>query len=245
MAQTRKKREAEQAQAVILSIFVLVLGLFFMLFWRSPWGLLPFAAGAGLVALQASREKKRKQALLNLGIRDLDALTWEQFEELLQTIFHRQGFKARLTPNGADFGADLVIERSGERVVVQAKHWSHRDVGVKAVQEVAAAKPHYEASGTLVVTTGYFTAPAVALAKSNRVELWDRDRLEREIVAVSQLADGMAPREPLAVLAPQPEMAVPEVSCPACGSTMVERWSQRGSFWGCSRFPQCRGTRPG
>lgn len=38
-------------------------------------------------------------------------------------------------------------------------------------------------------------------------------------------------------------------TCPQCGSTMVRRIAKRGrnrggSFWGCSRFPRCRGTRP-
>lgn len=38
------------------------------------------------------------------------------------------------------------------------------------------------------------------------------------------------------------------VFCPRCGSGMIRRSASRGpnaggSFWGCSRFPQCRGTR--
>jgi DNA-binding helix-hairpin-helix protein with protein kinase domain len=37
-------------------------------------------------------------------------------------------------------------------------------------------------------------------------------------------------------------------SCPRCGSAMVRRTARRGAnaggkFWGCSRFPQCKGTR--
>jgi hypothetical protein len=37
-------------------------------------------------------------------------------------------------------------------------------------------------------------------------------------------------------------------SCPRCGSTMVRRMARRGrwaghSFWGCSRYPRCKGTR--
>ncbi len=36
-------------------------------------------------------------------------------------------------------------------------------------------------------------------------------------------------------------------SCPRCGAAMVERTAKRGAnagktFWGCSRFPQCRGV---
>jgi hypothetical protein len=38
-------------------------------------------------------------------------------------------------------------------------------------------------------------------------------------------------------------------TCPQCGSQMVTRIAGRGaragrSFWGCSRYPRCRGTRP-
>jgi hypothetical protein len=31
--------------------------------------------------------------------------------------------------------------------------------------------------------------------------------------------------------------------CPRCGSQMVLRIGKRGQFFGCSRFPYCRGTR--
>ncbi len=32
-------------------------------------------------------------------------------------------------------------------------------------------------------------------------------------------------------------------SCPRCGSTMRRRSGRYGQFWGCSRYPKCRGTR--
>jgi DNA topoisomerase-1 len=34
------------------------------------------------------------------------------------------------------------------------------------------------------------------------------------------------------------------VSCPVCGKHMVERWSRFGKFFGCSTFPDCKGTVP-
>lgn len=34
------------------------------------------------------------------------------------------------------------------------------------------------------------------------------------------------------------------VRCPKCGAEMVQRTGKNGPFWGCSRFPDCRGTRP-
>ena len=36
--------------------------------------------------------------------------------------------------------------------------------------------------------------------------------------------------------------AVPD--CPLCGTSMRKRTSSRGDFWGCSVFPDCKGTRP-
>lgn len=38
-------------------------------------------------------------------------------------------------------------------------------------------------------------------------------------------------------------------ACPVCGSTMVQRRARRGShtgdtFWGCKRYPSCKGNRP-
>ena len=34
------------------------------------------------------------------------------------------------------------------------------------------------------------------------------------------------------------------ITCPVCGSDTVKRTSRYGSFWGCSRYPGCRGTQP-
>jgi hypothetical protein len=40
-----------------------------------------------------------------------------------------------------------------------------------------------------------------------------------------------------------------KVTCPQCGAGMVRRTAKRSrrrgtKFWGCSRYPSCRGTRP-
>ncbi len=36
----------------------------------------------------------------------------------------------------------------------------------------------------------------------------------------------------------------PAPDCPQCGKLMRRRRSARGDFWGCSAYPDCRGTRP-
>jgi len=36
----------------------------------------------------------------------------------------------------------------------------------------------------------------------------------------------------------------PAPQCPLCGQPMRRRNSAKGEFWGCSGFPECKGTRP-
>jgi hypothetical protein len=47
---------------------------------------------------------------------------------------------------------------------------------------------------------------------------------------------------------PQPAHSASETACPMCGAPMVKRRAKKGAsagqeFWGCSGYPQCRGTR--
>jgi DNA topoisomerase-1 len=39
------------------------------------------------------------------------------------------------------------------------------------------------------------------------------------------------------------QSADPNVLCPKCNSPMVKRHGSRGDFWGCSKYPVCKGTR--
>ena len=38
-------------------------------------------------------------------------------------------------------------------------------------------------------------------------------------------------------------MALEETLCPDCGSPMKSRTGQYGTFWGCTKYPACKGTR--
>lgn len=34
-----------------------------------------------------------------------------------------------------------------------------------------------------------------------------------------------------------------EVKCPECNGDMISRTGKYGVFWGCKKFPECKGTR--
>jgi restriction system protein len=63
-------------------------------------------------------------------------------------------------------------------------------VGVAAVQQAAAARPHYDADGAMVVTNTTFTAQAVTLAASTDVVLWDRGDIAAELLSGRGTATG-------------------------------------------------------
>ena len=73
-----------------------------------------------------------------------------------------------------DFGADIIARTLlFRKIVVQCKAYSKK-VGVRAVQEVIAARQYYHASKAAVATNSTFTRSARKLAKVCNVELWER-----------------------------------------------------------------------
>ena len=107
----------------------------------------------------------------------VDRMTGREFEEFLAKLFKQLGYQVMLTKASADYGADLVIQKQGIKVVVQVKR-KQSSVGIEAVQQVVAAIAHYQANLGMVITNSKFTENAKNLAVSNKVELWDREDLK-------------------------------------------------------------------
>jgi len=207
MVQTRKQRE-RQAASLTNAAYAVALIAFLFGWQRFDSLLVGFLMGLAvlgltIVVLRLLR-RRRDAALRHAGLGNLEHMNGEQFEELLQARFRAQGYRVSLTPNGADFGADLLLERDGTKTAVQAKHWRTRKVGVRVVQEVAAAKAHYRADKAAVIASGDFTEQAVQLARSNGIELWDRARLARELLNHATQAPSPADSQPAPTASPAP-----------------------------------------
>lgn len=117
-----------------------------------------------------------ERKLKNSGILQIDEMTGREFEEYLRVLFLERGYGVRLTKKTGDYGVDLVLSSKNRKIIVQAKRYK-KNVGIKAVQEISAAKNHYQADECWVVTNSHFTDPARNLAKSNQVRLVDRPLL--------------------------------------------------------------------
>ncbi|WP_336865282.1 restriction endonuclease [Peribacillus frigoritolerans] len=136
------------------------------------------------------RRKEWERKIRQSGIHEVDRMKGSEFEVFLQFLLQSHGYQARVTKGSGDYGADLVLDMPGKRIVVQAKRYGKK-VGVRAVQEIVSAKSYYKADECWVITNNYFTAPALKLGNSNEVLLIDRDELiewmledkEEEVIA--------------------------------------------------------------
>lgn len=101
-----------------------------------------------------------------------------EFEKLLYRLFEAMGYKVQAIGRAGDQGGDLIANKNGERILLQAKCYKDWSTGNAAVQQVVAALKYYDCNKAMVVTTSYFTAEAIALAKANNTELISKERLQ-------------------------------------------------------------------
>lgn len=66
-----------------------------------------------------------------------------------------------------------MLRKGGRTVLVQCKHYSKRQVGVRTIRELYGVMAADGVAEGVVITTGSFTRPAVEFAKGKRLELLD------------------------------------------------------------------------
>ena len=209
--------------------------------------------GAGISAFKRSKRDNLVSHVSQGETRDvLNGMSWREFEVLVSEAFRLQGYLVAETGGGgADGGVDLILTRGNETIFVQCKQWKTYQVGVKVVRELFGVMAARKATAGIVVTSGRFTNEALEFAKGHRLKLMDG----QELFGLIQRVKGRAPATP-----PLPESARMDAAtqlsvqlettpaCPKCSTQMVRRTARRGAnagndFWGCPKYPTCRGTR--
>ncbi|MBI5269447.1 MAG: restriction endonuclease [Burkholderiales bacterium] len=183
----------------------------------------------------------------------LDGMSWREFELLVGEGFRLQGYQVAETGGGgADGGVDLVLTRpgkgGGEKFLVQCKQWRALKVGVDVVRELYGVMAARGATGGFVVTSGRFTDDAIRFASGRNVRLVDGPKLLGLIRQAKSAAGQPTPSRGASQVVPLPTEAGQAIVCPVCAKPMVRRTAKRGAqagrdFWGCTGYPDCRGTR--
>lgn len=170
--------------------------------------------------------------LSKANIDEVDNMSGPDFELFLCSLFRKLGYEVIHTGKSGDLGCDLTVLKDGVRTAVQAKRYKG-NVGPDAVQEVVAALKPKNCTIGIVVTNSNYTEEAKFLANSNNIILWNRDELVNNILKTQEKTNSMQ----------EPHNSVENPLCPICNSVMVKRSGKYGEFWGCSRYPQCQGTK--
>lgn len=105
------------------------------------------------------------------------------------------------------------------------------------------------ATGGFVVTSGRFTDEAINFASGRNVTLVDGPKLHGLLRQAQAGANRSPAQKPAVPVAHAPSPSALALACPLCAKPMVRRTAKRGAnagneFWGCTGYPNCRGTRP-
>jgi len=222
---------------------------------------------ASLVSLIKGLEKKLLHRKAKT-IEEIKAMSWRDFETFVGEVFRRQGYSVEETGGGgADGGFDLILHKRREKVLVQCKQWRTYQVGVKIVREMFGLMVAEHADRVIIVSVGTYTKDAADFAQGKPIELIDGDKLvllrneqegiERECTKARMRECENAieehvrwskvekePRRQEAIKSVNLPPATP--TCPRCGAEMILRTARKGAnagnqFWGCSRYPACKG----
>lgn len=206
-----------------------------------------FALGAvGSIAGRAKRKKLFKDvAEATQPAKTLDGISWREFELLVGEAFRRKGFSVtERGGNGPDGGVDLELHLGTDKYLVQCKQWKALKVGVTVVREFFGAMAAEGAAGGFVVTSGTYTEEAKAFAQGRNIQLVDGVLLKRWMT--SRPINSRVVQHGYSDSTHEILPAVP--ACPVCQASMVIRTAKRipnsgSKFWGCTKFPLCKGTR--
>ena len=188
----------------------------------------------------------RRQFDAQESLDSLRELHWKRFEDLVGEFYRRKGYRVTETlGGGADGGIDLKLTKDGDITFVQCKRWKGKKVGLPTVRELLGAMTAERAQHGVLVTTSNFTTEAESFTRDHSIELIDGDGLLEMIIPLQHSTKDIDSEADF-----EASIDIPTANdrCPECGNHMVLRTARKGSnsgaqFWGCSKFPSCRGTR--
>lgn len=191
-----------------------------------------------LLGLAGARERSRRGKAMRAAhsLESIKALSWQDFERLVAGVYAKDGWTVMPTVSGADGGVDIIMTKAGVRSFVQCKRWRLNVIKVDAIRALYGVMAAEGVHQGVFVSAGRFTSEATRFAADCGIQCIGGEQLLALLGHSVPAAVATADQAPRLQAATAP-------SCPRCHETMVRRVGSRGAFWGCPRFPSCRGTR--
>lgn len=208
---------------------------------------LPWLKGSDEPELK--KEKLFKQVSPQTATASLQDLNEQEFEKLVHRLFIQRGYSVADKRDGAFDGVDLILQRNNESTYVQLQHWQQLTIDITELGEFYVAMEMDAVKHGIVITSGEFTAEALDFSLGKSLMLINGIDLTQMIEALPAETDE-DDKEQLSNEAAEPEQQeMPELEplCPICSQKMIKRTAKKGknagnTFWGCSKFPSCRGV---
>jgi HJR/Mrr/RecB family endonuclease len=176
--------------------------------------------GIGWLDIQLTASERRRLLEWTSNLRLLDST---EFEWLVGEMFRREGWNVQETgqSDGPDGNIDLILDRNGERVIVQCKRWESWVVGVDEIRKFAGTlmREKLAARSGIYVTLSSFGKQARSEAEQIGIELLDSHDLSVRIQNVRRAEQ-----------------------CPTCGDPMILAHSIYGWWLRCV-IQGCKGKR--
>lgn len=241
MSRRKRSREMPPEERIFGLAVVTVLMFVGWLFWlpktTDPLFVVSVLAGLAVIWWQAITKFRAIRRTYE-SRQQLAALTPVEFEQWCGHRLRALGYSVRHVGGQGDHGIDLFGEKDGELTVVQCKRFTGRPtVGEPQVRDLFGAMHAEKATRAIAITAGYFTEEAKAWARGKPIELWDADRI---------VTSGSSAPPAIDKVVAVSNVNETELRCDQCGSEMLVRRNRSTGepFYGCSRYPSCRFTRP-
>ena len=128
---------------------------------------------------QKAKIEQRQELVKSVGF-DVDTLSGKDFETVCQALVEKMGFATQTTKTTGDGGIDIVAHNSqpllSGKYIIQCKRYSG-SVGEPILRDLYGVVTAERANKGILMTTGYFTKPAVSFAEDKPLELIDRSKL--------------------------------------------------------------------
>ncbi|MGH6975820.1 MAG: restriction endonuclease [Stellaceae bacterium] len=139
----------------------------------------------------AQKEFERLIAEYELELRRRQEEYWKtldgkSFERELGRLFLQMGFSVQATPVTADGGVDLILERAGERVVVQCKAHASK-VAIGTARELVASMGDFKAQKGIIAAISGVTKPVADYARTRNILVYDLGVILKLQSAVAEL----------------------------------------------------------
>jgi hypothetical protein len=100
-------------------------------------------------------------------------VTPDEYEHLVAAVLRGEGWQATVTPSVHDFGLDVIAERGGVRLGVQAKMYlqANRPVNAMTVMHTYGAAAYHDCDQCMIATDGRVLPDAETVAAKLAVEI--------------------------------------------------------------------------